>query len=154
MQENFHPPESTRIVRPNTLTKPLPLIGLCWVILVLACGGIPRQATPPRYLPTEERDAIHAALRMKRLPQPVSLEITDSGWLVATFELRTIPEDGFRVFGENALLAIREAMLPSKTVEKYRVTLNGPSPGTGMIRRYGSARYIEGGRVEWEEGVR
>ena len=41
-------------------------------------------------------------------------------------------------------------MLPFKIVESYRVTLNGPSPGTGLIRRYGSARFFEGGQVTWE----
>jgi len=34
------------------------------------------------------------------------------------------------------------------------VTLNGPPPGTGLIRRFGSARFIEGGQVEWEAAVR
>jgi hypothetical protein len=63
------------------------------------------------------------------------------------------PGGSFEAFGTNAVVAVREAMLPFHITEMYRVTVNGPSPGTGLIRRYGSARFIEGGRVEWQDGV-
>lgn len=91
------------------------------------------------------------SLRKIGYPMPQSLEINDTGFLVATFELRgRVSPLSVKTFAEDSIMAIREAMLPFKIVEAYRVTLNGPSPGTGMIRRYGNARFIEGGQVEWE----
>jgi hypothetical protein len=124
-----------------------------FMAVVLACANSPRTSTQRKVLTFDEHKAIYDALRTKHYSSPSNLEINDSGWLVATYELQSIPTGGFEAFATNALVTIREAMLPFKTVEMYRVTLNGPSPGTGLIRRYGSARFIEGGRVEWESGV-
>jgi hypothetical protein len=52
------------------------------------------------------------------------------------------------VFAEARLLAIREALLPHG-YKNYRVNINGPPPGTGLVRRYGAARLI-GGSLEWQ----
>jgi hypothetical protein len=105
-------------------------------------------------LTEEHRKAIYSALSVKKYPRPVSIEMTDGGWLVTTFELPgRAPGGSFEAFGTNAVVAVREAMLPFHITEMYRVTVNGPSPGTGLIRRYGSARFIERGRVEWQDGV-
>lgn len=112
----------------------------------------PEQAVP-KYLTEQHRSAINARLRSVGYPAPVSLEINGDGWLVATFELRSVPSGSFRSFGENAVVAIREVMLPFHLTDKYRATVNGPPPGTGLIRRYGSARFIEGGEVQWKDGV-
>jgi hypothetical protein len=72
-----------------------------------------------------------------------------------TFEISgRAPCGSFEAFGTDAVVAVREAMLPFHLTDKYHVTINGPPPGTGLIRRYGSARFIEGGRVEWEDGLR
>jgi hypothetical protein len=130
----------------------LAVVSTLWLALVLGCAGSgSRQSSSPKQLTTEHRNAIKAALRSKSYPAPTSLEITDGDWLVATFELSgRVPGGSLQRFGEDAVVTIREAMLPFHLVEAYRVTLNGPSPGTGLIRRYGSARFIEGGQVEWE----
>lgn len=61
---------------------------------------------------------------------------------------------GARAFASKALLTIREALPTATTIKSYRVTVNGPSPGRGMITRFGSARLIEGGAVEWEAGLK
>ena len=125
-----------------------------WLALTLGCAEGRRQALP-KTLTDEHRRAINSALSAKKYPRPISLEITDGGWLVATFELPgRAPGGSFEAFGTDAVITVREAMLPFKLVQSYRVTVNGPSPGTGLIRRYGSARFIEGGRVEWEDGIR
>lgn len=122
---------------------------LLLAVIAIACSQ--SRKSQPKSLTSEHRNAINASLKERGIPNPASLEITDGGFLVATYELKSQPAN-VRTFAENALLAIREAMLPFKTVESYRVTINGPSPGTGMIRRYGSARFV-GDSVEWESGV-
>src|SRR5688572_23329463 len=121
----------------------LSFVFLVWLALILACtGSRSRQASSPKQLTTEHRNAINAALRAKKYPTPTSLEITDGGWLVATFELGgSVPGGSLQGFAENAVVTIREAVLRFHLVESYRVTLNGPSPGTGLIRRYGNARF-------------
>jgi hypothetical protein len=132
------------------------LVFTIWLAVVLGCAGSAnsRRQSTARTLTQEHRQAIYSTLAAKRYPRPVSLELTDGGWLVATFEIsRRAPGGSFEAFGTEALVVIREAMLPYKLVDSYRVTVNGPSPGTGLIRRYGSARFIEGGRVEWQDGV-
>lgn len=122
-----------------------------WLGLVLGCTAPQKQDSTPKSLTAEHRSAIQASLRKIGYPQPNELEINDTGFLVATFELRgPVDRLSLKSFAEDSIMAIREAMLPFKAIERYRVTLNGPSPGTGMIRRYGNARLIEGGAVEWE----
>jgi len=116
---------------------------------VLGCAN--SRTTTRKVLTTEHRVAIKEALKAKNYPAPTSLEITDGDWLVATFQLSGgIPGGSFQGFAQDAVITIREAMLPFHLVHAYRVTLNGPPPGTGLIRRYGSARFIEGAQVEWE----
>ena len=130
----------------------LSIVALWACMAFLCCAGAPGT---PRELSAEHRNAINSALRSRGYPLPQSLEINEGGWLVATFELSGRPPGGsFEAFGTDAVVTIREAMLRFKLVNNYRVTVNGPSPGTGLIRRYGSARFIEGGDVEWEEGIR
>lgn len=125
------------------------LVFALWLGLVIACTSS-RQRKPE--LTQEHRNAISAAFRAKNYSMPGDMEITDAGVLVATFEVND-PGD-VRSFAEDRLMAIRNAMYPFKVVSNYRVTVNGPSPGPGMIRRYGSARLFEGGSVEWEPGLK
>ena len=130
------------------------LVFAIWIALVLGCVGGRHQASP-KSLTEEHRKAIYSALAVKQYPRPVSLEITDGGWLVTTFELTgRAPGGSFEAFGTDAVITVRETMLPFRVTERYRVTVNGPSPATGLIRRYGSARFIEGGGVKWEDGIR
>jgi len=125
------------------------VVGLWFGITFVCCAS--DKVTPPPQLTTEHRKAISSALRVKGYRSPVSLELTDGDFLVATFELNEADtQNSLRGFAEERLLIIRNTMLPFHVVNNYRVTLNGPSPGQGLIRRYGSARFIEGGGVTWE----
>lgn len=119
------------------------------VLSVLGCVNSNRSPSQPKSLTAEHRQAIRRTLSAQGLPSPSSIEISDSGWLVATYQI----ENGAKArdLGERAVLAIREAMLPFNFDGHYRVTINGPSPGTGLIRRYGSARFTD--RLEWESGM-
>jgi hypothetical protein len=106
---------------------------------------------PPPELTAEHRRDIERVLHDANLPQPTTLEVNNSGFLVATFEVdRDDVRGSIRVFAESAVLAIRNAMYPHKVFQSFRVTVNGPSPGPGLVRRYGSARFLEGGSVEWQ----
>lgn len=120
-------------------------VGL-WACLTILCCASRSETTA---LTKEHRDAIHTILKARGLPDPSSLEVTDSGFLVATYEVNSGADA--RNLAERAVLAIKDAMLRFKIVDAYRVTVNGPSPGTGVIRRYGSARFTD--RLEWEEGI-
>jgi hypothetical protein len=117
----------------------LALVFLLWGGLTAVCCS---SAGSKRVnLNSEHRNEIRAALTAQGLPNPSTIEITDGGWLVATYQISD--GAGARNLAERAVLAIREAMLPYRLVDTYRVTVNGPSPGTGLIRRYGSARFTD-----------
>lgn len=119
---------------------------------ILACN-LPKHEKP--VLTREHRGAIRDALAAKHLPDPDEIVLTDGEVLAVTFTLDAPPlTKSLRQLGEECVVTVRNAMYPYKTVENYRVTLNGPSPGPGMIRRYGSARLFAGGPVEWEAGIK
>jgi hypothetical protein len=106
------------------------------------------------------RKAVTTALDEAGLPAAQSIEITESNRLVATFQIddpvfEKMAEAGVRSpreFATRAVILVRNAALPFKVVDDYRVTMNGPPPGPGLIMRYGSARFSEGGSVAWEPG--
>lgn len=125
----------------------LAVVGAVWLGLVLGCNaGRPK----PQNLTSDQVDAINKSLEAKGYPYP-SLEIADSGFLVATFQLDAPPRNKtVRAFAEDAVITIRNAMHSQGGFDKYRVVLNGPSPGPGLTRRYGVARFIEGDQVRWE----
>lgn len=113
-------------------------------VLCLACAG----KTDP--LTQVQVDEVANALRTKDLSAPKSMEVR-SGFVVSAYELdeaEVVRNTPLRAFAESRLLAIREVLLPYGYVD-YRVDINGPPPGTGLIRRYGSSRYINGGTIEW-----
>jgi hypothetical protein len=114
--------------------------------LAVACAG-----TPAKPLTNLDREHVRKELTYRKLPEPKSLEVNDVGFVVADYEL--MPQEARRlnprIFGQECLIAIREALL-DKGYQDYRVNVNGPPPGTGLIQRYGSARFIgSGGKVEW-----
>jgi len=101
-------------------------------------------------VPLQEK--IDTALRAQRFPVPQSTEIASNGYLVVTFQLESFaPRVTPQQFAEDAVVIVRNAMLGT-AFQDFRVTLNGPPPGPGLIRRYGSARYHEGAPhpVSWE----
>jgi hypothetical protein len=134
-------------------TKPKKRVGrgIGLVLLVfLAFGIIVAVIGSPKPVPAlsdEARQAVDEAFAKKAYIQPTHLEV-DHGFVIADFEVSDdflIPK---RRFGEDRLLVIREALLPYG-YKDYRVNVNGPSPGAGLTRRYGSARLLEGNSLEW-----
>ena len=110
-------------------------------------------STPPP-LSQNQKELIGYGLQKVNFPAPTSLEVNNSGFVVATFG-GVDPSrvaDGGRVFAKTALIRIREQLLPAGTYKQFLVTINGMSPRTGKISRYGSARLIEGGQLDWEQG--
>ena len=111
------------------------------------------QSTQPLLaeLKLEDREIIASALRDARLPQPQSLVVNDTGYLVATFEPILPPSRAAaESFATIAVFAIRNAMIRRNVVSNYRVTLIGPSLGRGLVLRYGSALFSEGGSLDWQ----
>ncbi|MBM4048243.1 MAG: hypothetical protein FJ279_24330 [Planctomycetes bacterium] len=124
-------------------------------LTLVSCGTATQTEKPAKVLSADDRATILAALQEKSLPFPVSLELNESGYLVATFELADpVSAEYLRAFATESLLAIRNRMQARSLTDKYRVTLNGPSPGPDLVLRYGSARFIEGGSVEWDPMVK
>ena len=119
----------------------------------VALAGCSSSSIQPQ-LSKNQKELITSDLQKINFPAPSSLEVNDSGFVVATFDSvePSRVTDGGRDFAETALIRIREQLLSSGKYKQYRVTINGASPGTGMISRYGSARLIEGGKVEWKQG--
>gem|GEM_PF-5821012 len=137
------------MVSRSSRLSPYLALGL-WLALILGCNAGRTTKSRPQ-LTSEHRAEIIKALKAKGYPAP-DLEMSDTGFLVATFTLSTAPRQSLKGYAEDALMIIRNTMYPhdAKKNYNYRVTLNGPSPGPGMIRRYGVARYIEGDQVTWE----
>ena len=115
-----------------------------------------RSNIPPP-LSEEQKTVIISDLRNARYPEPQSIELNkETGFVVAIFEVfpEQIP-DGGKTFASDALLRIRERLLPAKVYKNFRVTLNAPSTQhTGIVERYGSARLLEdsSGVVDWQQG--
>jgi hypothetical protein len=78
-----------------------------------------------------------------------SLEVTHSR-LVVTVEIPEADALKARRVGTKAVLAVRNSLYGHSPVDSFRVTVNGPAPGPGLITRYGSARFTEGSAVDWE----
>jgi hypothetical protein len=117
--------------------------------VLIQCGGPTQKA--PAGLSTQQKTEIQAALQAKGFPSPKSLEVNETGWLVAIFELADPRSAAYlENFATDTVLLIRNTLYPSSAFSKYRVTLDGPSPGPGLVLRYGSARFIEGDKVVWE----
>lgn len=107
-------------------------------------------SAPP--LTAQLREDVYRGLSMKTLSQPQTLEVTAAGVVVADYEITDAQRLGVNVrrFAEDRLFAIREVLL-REGFRDFRVNVNGPPPGTGVIRRYGSARYFENaGKAEWD----
>ncbi len=126
------------------------LRAIAGLVLALVGFGVLGMLNPdgvPDTLTAEHTGAVQRALAAKAYAQPNELELR-GGFIVATYVVPNNLAIPHRTFGQDRLLVIREALLPFG-YKNYRVNVNGPPPGTGMIRRYGSARLINGGSVEW-----
>jgi hypothetical protein len=114
--------------------------------VVLFLGGL-FGGTGPQELSAEHRAAIDAVHAQHAWLRPESIQLR-SGVVVIDYEVPARFAIPPRTFGEERLLGIREALLPFGFTD-YRVNVNGPPPGTGLVHRYGSARFLGGGSLEW-----
>lgn len=123
---------------------------LCAAALISAVSVLAGCSSPVE-LRSEDRASAYAELEARGLTMPDALTVR-SGIVVADYEVSDAQARGVspQTFGEQRLLAIREALLP-RGFKAYRVNVDGPSPGTGLVRRYGSARMLDGGELEWLE---
>lgn len=116
------------------------------LMLTAACSQASRAQ---KVLTAEHLAAIDAAHDSHAWIKPNKVELSPQGFVVVEYEIGPgflIPP---RTLGQERLLGIREALLPFG-FEDYRVNINGPPPGTGLTRRFGSARFIgAGGKLEW-----
>lgn len=118
------------------------------LIVLAVIGNMISDAGAPSAMTAEHRMAIEAAHKPHAWELPVNVEISSAGFVVADYQVPVTLAIPPRTFGQERLLAIREALLPFG-FKNFRVNVNGPPPGTGLIRRFGSARFIDGGCVEW-----
>jgi hypothetical protein len=122
-------------------------IALVGIVLLVIVSGLSR-GNGPSELTQDHREAIERVHSMHAWTRPTHVEVSSVGFVVVEYEV----PDGLaippRTFGETRLLAIRDALLPYG-FKDFRVNVNAPSPGTGLVKRYGSARFIDGGSVEW-----
>jgi hypothetical protein len=123
-------------------------LGLLLLLFIIAgvLGG--PSSSVPRSLSAVQIKDVEATLRSRGFDPPRGLEVNDIGFVVADFEITGLDALRAKSYGEERLLAIREALLVDG-FRDFRVNVNGPSPGTGLVRRYGSARFISGGSLEW-----
>ena len=70
--------------------------------------------------------------------------------VIVTVEIPEADAYRARVIGTKGVVAVRNQFYRLDKDLGYRVTVNGPSPGPGLVLRYGSARFQEGGQVRWE----
>lgn len=115
---------------------------LCVAILTLtACNE-----TGPSLRP-EDHDHVRKALAAHGWSAPTALELRNNVVVIDVEVEDTLPVAQRRAFAEARLLAIREELLVDGYTQ-FRLNVNGPSPGTGLVRRYGSARIVAG-ELEW-----
>ena len=126
----------------------------------IACQPAP-SPPPPHELSADDRQEVVQAVRVAKrdLPSPQAWEVSaldvdhDSDPLVVTIQVK---ENGVFTgplamrFGRAVVLAVRNALHGAPAFDNYRVTLNGPEPGPGLVLRYGSARMADTG----EGGIR
>lgn len=99
----------------------------------------------PKMLTSEQRATIGRVFSEHKWAPPDDVQLRDG---IVVVDLLIPNGIGARTIGESRLLALREALLPSGFTS-YRVNVNGPKPSPDMTLRYGSSRFLDGGRVEW-----
>ena len=126
------------------MTRFTPVLALALALLALtACNSPVPQLRP------EDHEHVRKALKAHGWTEPTSLELRDDNFIVIDYEVPdTVAVSQHRAFAEERLLAIREELIV-EGYKNFRLNLNGPSPGTDLVRRYGAARIIEHGSLEW-----
>lgn len=147
--------QKVQIVEPKKKTGCVAWAALIFFV-VLAIGWCAGRDQPSSRagatLNAVQQKAVLSVLSSKGLPTPQSIRVESTGFVVADVELTEAQVRQLRSIqqtGQDILLTIREELLVDG-FKSYRVNMNGPPPGTGLVRRFGSARFIDsGGKVEW-----
>lgn len=139
----------------TTKKRPIVAMVIAGVVILL---GIAMQLSgvdvftknlPAPALGLEDHEHVRKALKAHGWAEPTSLQLRDDGFIVIDYEVPdTVAVSQRRAFAEERLLAIREELLV-EGYKNFRLNLNGPPPGRGLVRRYGSARIVESGELEW-----
>lgn len=127
---------------PAVFTAARSAVAVTLLLIVAACGSPAPPLTPA------VRAAIDKEMQRHAWPAPTAVEVNAVGYLVIDFEVPPTLAIAKRRFAEERLLAIRELVLPDG-FKNFRVNVNGPPPGTGLVQRYGSARLTEHGSLQW-----
>ena len=134
------------------------LLLIAIVAFYFSTVGSPQAQTtsaPEEFSPLskEQRMAVARALVAHEMPLMDELKVDlATGFIVATFTLNDTYRARLKIslqeFGETGLIAIR-SVLKSAGYRNYRVNVNGPPPGVGLVTRLGSARSVENSPIEW-----
>lgn len=119
-------------------------------LILLAFGTSDTEREEPPELTQTHRNDIENALKGIGFTGRYDVEVTETGWLGVNLHFTDAPRNP-RSLGEEAVIAIRNELYQYGDFSRYRVSLYGPPPGPGLVRVYGAARFIEGGRVTWED---
>lgn len=124
------------------------LITLAALLLAGCVASEPDPAKPA----VDYKAVVSAALKKQDIARPDKLELQENGWLVATYQderFGRLSEREKAAFAERLVLAIRNSLYDKDVTTKYRVTFIGNPPGPGLVRKFGSGRFIEGGGFSW-----
>jgi len=106
----------------------------------------------PTALLPEHRAAVAKALAGRGLTAPRALSLSSHGFVTAEFALDEPDVRQLRMplreFVEQRLFTIREGLLPFG-FRDFEVHVDGDSPGTPRVTRYGAARITESGPMRW-----
>jgi len=114
-------------------------------LLVLGFIGQSITDTTPNTLTPEHLAAIEASHKDGVTIRPIDVELR-SGIVVIDYEIPTTVGAVAQTFGEARLVAIRAALLRFG-YKNYRVNVR--RAGEGLATRYGAARFLDPGPVEW-----
>lgn len=128
-------------------------LGTIITLIAAGCGG--GTPAPKAAFSSQHHDTARAVVA--GLPGVKSAEVSmgDTGYVAAVVEVDPAIVTSPETFARDAVLAMRNAVyvMPGASPDwAYRVSVNGPSPGPGLVNRYGSAR-LSGSGLQWKPGA-
>jgi len=120
-------------------------------VLLASCAP----AQEPTELTQELRAEIVSSLTSENFPEPVEIEMSDSGWLAVKMKVNTSADlmgATPKRYAETALLTVRNNLYEKGIEENIRLSLYGPSPGPGLVSILGTARMTRTGGLSWKDG--
>jgi hypothetical protein len=159
MHTSPHSAESPSTAAPIRFRQPGVGRALLFLItsLLALLGGlllltVVEHLSQPTALLPEHRAAVAKALAGRGLTAPRALSLSSHGFVTAEFALDEPDVRQLRMplreFVEQRLFTIREGLLPFG-FRDFEVHVDGDSPGTPRVTRYGAARITESGPMRW-----